>query len=120
MASSGIELKLFNYEEFDDIVWDVVKDVSKDMLKDFKNSPYVPEKTGTYKNSLDIKTDKRNKTMIIFENKKKKNNQRLIGHLLEHGVGENNMEAQPHWEKISEEYAPIIHDRIVSEINKQY
>lgn len=113
-----------SFAEFDvtvlgEEVYDAILEVGKDQRKEMRTSPLMPESnsktSGTYKNSIDLKQDRQKKTIYIYENRKRKNNKRIIGHLLENGTVK--MPPQPHWKTFEKEYNPKYEDAAIDAIN---
>lgn len=114
----GISFAQFDTTILGREVYDTIVEVGKLQVKEMRKSVIIPEDTGMYKKSLDIKQDYAFRRIFIFENRKRKGNRRLIGHLLEHGVPENNMEAQPHWIVFENKYIPVYEEAVQKAIEE--
>ena len=110
MSKAKIKINELNPFALDVPSFEVAQKTSRKMAREMRtNTTIVPERTGMYKSGITSKSDKDNKTAVVFEDpsKKKPAKQRRLGHLLENGVASRNMEAQPHWIVYEDKYTKI-------------
>lgn len=117
MAVKPVELVLADPSFLDDAVWRAIQNIANELLKDMRSSSRVPSKTGDYQESLSKVTDKKNRTVTIFEKSKSGNKKRKIAHFLENGTLK--MGAQEHWKYFEDKYRPKVQEAIIIEINKE-